>query len=121
MCLLKQSQDIKVGTSIAYMCHKISLQLVSTIEVWLSGTAELTVQQYPPRFVQLAVLIVFQILFKKTGLLELFLFLLFVISFCCCIPYFVFTVVMCFVWLYLLFLFCILVYFVQGIAEKQLF
>ena len=39
---------------------------------------------------------------------------LFAISFFCCIPYFVFTVVMCFVWLYLLFLFCVLVYFCIG-------
>ena len=55
LCLLKQSHDVKVGTSIAYMCHKFSLQLekIVSIEVWLSGTV------YPQICVAL---IVFQIL-----------------------------------------------------------
>ena len=60
-----QSQDVKAGTSIAYMCHKFSLQLekiVFTIIVWLSGTV------YPQIC---AALIVFQVLIfhLKTGLL----------------------------------------------------
>jgi len=96
LCLLKQSHDVKVGTSVAYMCHKFSLQLEKNsfyrgVAIWNS---------LPPNLCSIDCLSNFKISFKKLFLLVLFLFLLFVISFCCCIPYFVFTVVMCFVWWY---------------------
>ena len=95
----------KVGTSTAYMCHNFFLQLEKNsfyywgVAIWNS---------LPPSLCNIDCLSNFM----------LFLFLLFVISFYCCIPYFVFTVVMSFVWLYLLFLFCVLAYFSIGHCWK---